>query len=80
MIPHSGEVALTNVRDPRLRDDPGGVCSATPRPFLFVRLWCEQLTASHGLHTCDAATAPHELKLCMLASDNDATVYADLVR
>ena len=77
---HSGEVALTNVRDPRLRDDPGGVCSATSRPFLFVRLWCDQLTANHGLHTCDAATAPHELELCMLASDNDATIYTDLVR
>ena len=49
-------------------------------PLLFVRLWCDQLTANHGLHTCDAATAPHELELCMLASDNDATIYTDLVR
>jgi hypothetical protein len=64
------KVPLEALRELAVRNDPGGVCGPIPRPFIYARVWCDQLTDGQGLHACDPATAPHELQLCVLESDN----------
>jgi hypothetical protein len=60
--PESARVAPQHLRDLVIRNDPGGVCSPIPRPFLFARAWCDHLLEGTTLHTCDPRTAPHELR------------------
>jgi hypothetical protein len=68
--PHSATVPLSALRELIIKDDPGGVCSPIPRPFPYGRVWCDQLVDGRMIHVCDAATAPHELQLCVLEFDN----------
>ena len=74
--PQSARVRAAHLRELRILGDPGGVCAPIARPFLYARVWCDHLLDGEGLHVCDAATAPHELELCVLAQDNDADLYA----
>ena len=73
---HSASVKLQHLRDVRSMNDPGGVCSALPRPFLFAKVWCDHLLDADGLHVCRAATAPHELELCVPERDNSPEIFA----
>jgi hypothetical protein len=75
--PHSAHVALQHARELAIKNQPGGICSPIPRPFLFVRVWCDHLIGGADIHTCDPRSAPHELELCVLERDN-ADVYAVL--
>jgi hypothetical protein len=75
--PESARVALQHVREPAIKDQPGGVCSPVPRPFLFARVWCDHLIEGANIHTCNPRSAPHELELCVLERDN-ADIYAAL--
>jgi hypothetical protein len=75
--PQSAGVALQHARDFAIKDQPGGICSPIPRPFLFARVWCDHLIEGAGIHACDPRTAPHELELCVLERDN-ADIYATL--
>jgi len=75
--PESARVALQHVREPAIKDHPGGVCSPIPRPFLFARVWCDHLIEGANIHTCNPGSAPHELELCVLERDN-ADIYAAL--
>lgn len=68
--PRSARVPLAALRELVIKNDPGGVCSPIPRPFLYARVWCDQLIDGGAIHGCDHATAPHELRLCVLATDN----------
>jgi hypothetical protein len=70
--PHSAKVPLAALRELAIKNDPGGVCGPLPRPFRYARVWCDQLTDGHAIHACDPATAPHELQLCVLETDNSA--------
>jgi hypothetical protein len=76
--PQSAKVPLAALRELVIKNDPGGICSLIPRPFPFARVWCDQLIDGHGIHTCDPATAPHELQLCVLEGDNSAAFNAEV--
>lgn len=73
-------VRVANLRGRRVQNDAGGVCSPIPRPFLYSRVWCDHLIDGERIHACDAATAPHELELCILEQDNPPDLYAQLLR
>jgi hypothetical protein len=74
--PHSAIAPLSALREVVIRNDPGGICAALPRPFPFARVWCEALIGGTSIHPCDPATAPHELQLCILEADNSSQVNA----
>jgi hypothetical protein len=76
--PLQATVAREFLREPAFKNDPGGVCSPIPRPFLFARVWCDHLVGGGHIHVCDAASAPHELELCVLERDNPPEVFAAL--
>lgn len=76
--PQCARVPLGALRELAVRNDPGGICGATPRPFLVARVWCDHLAADTGLHACDAASAPHELELVVLERDNPPDVHVRL--
>lgn len=75
--PESARVALQHTRELAIKDQPGGICSPVPRPFLFARVWCDYLIEGAAIHKCDSRTAPHELELCVLERDNP-DVYSTL--
>ena len=76
--PYSARVPISALREPVIKNDPGGVCSPIPRPFPYARVWCDQLIDGRAIHACDLATAPHELHLCVLETDNDAELNAQV--
>jgi hypothetical protein len=73
---HSVKVPFAALRELAIKNDPGGVCGPIPRPFLYGRVWCDQLIGDRTIHLCDPATAPHELQLCVLETDNSAELNA----
>jgi hypothetical protein len=76
--PQSASVPLVALRELVIKNDPGGVCSPIPRPFPYARIWCDQLIDGRAIHACDPATAPHELQLCVLESDNSPALNAQV--
>jgi len=74
--PESARARIGQLRDLKVRSDPGGVCSPVPRPFIYARIWCDHLTGGARLHACNPITAPHDLELCVLEADNSSGVYA----
>jgi hypothetical protein len=76
--PHSAKVPLSALRELVIKNDPGGICGPIPRPFPYARLWCDQLIDGVAIHPCDPATAPHELQVCVMESDNSAELNAQL--
>jgi hypothetical protein len=74
--PQSAKVPLAALRELVIKNDPGGICGPIPRPFPYARVWCDQLIDGHAIHACDPATAPHELQLCVIESDNSAELDA----
>jgi hypothetical protein len=76
--PHSAKVPLEALRELVIKNDPGGVCGPIPRPFPYARVWCDQLIDGGAIHACDPATAPHELQLCLIESDNPAELNAQV--
>ena len=76
--PRSATVRAADLRELRVQNDAGGVCSPFPRPFLYARVWCDHLLDGQSIHPCDAAPAPHELDLCILEQDNAPLLYATL--
>jgi hypothetical protein len=76
--PHSAKVPLSALRELVIKNDPGGICSPIPRPFPYARVWCDQLIDGSAIHVCDPATAPHELRLCVMETDNSAELNAQV--
>jgi hypothetical protein len=76
--PHSAKALLGALRELVVRNDPGGVCSPIPRPFPQVRVWCDQLIDGAAIHACESATAPHELQLCVVETDNPPEINAKI--
>jgi hypothetical protein len=73
------EVSVDTLWDLHFRDEPGGVCRALPRAFLFAHLWCDKLADGSLGHICRAdPPAPHELLVCILPTDNAAEIYSEL--
>jgi hypothetical protein len=76
--PQSARVPLAALREWAIKNDPGGICAPIPRPFPYARVWCDQLIDGRAIHACDPKTAPHELQLCMLETDNPAELNAQV--
>jgi len=74
--PELAELSIDKLWDLRFRDDPGGVCRALPRGFLFAYVWCDNLPSGALGHVCRSdPPAPHELLVCILPTDNSSDVY-----
>jgi hypothetical protein len=78
--PSSARVPLSALQGLAIKNDPGGVCSPIPRPFICGRVWCDQLIDGLAIHACNPATAPHELQLCVLETDNSPEINAEVRR
>ena len=77
--PELAEASIEALWDLHFRDEPGGVCRALPRGFLFAHVWCDKLAASALGHHCRTdPPAPHELLVCILPTDNAAEIYEAL--
>ncbi|MEJ1961887.1 MAG: hypothetical protein WDO56_10240 [Gammaproteobacteria bacterium] len=75
----TAEVGVDALCDIHFRDDPGGVCGALPRTFLFAHVWCDKLPVKTLLHRCRPdPPPPHELLVCILPSDNSPELYGSL--
>jgi len=69
-------VPLAALRELVIKNDPGGVCTPIPRRFHYARVWCDQLIDGRAIHACNPSTAPHELQLCVIETDNSAELNA----
>jgi hypothetical protein len=77
--PELADVSIDALWDLHFRNDPGGVCGALPRGFLFAHVWCDKLPDGALGHICRPdPLAPHELLVCILPTDNTAEIYAAL--
>ena len=63
-------VPVESLWDLHVRSEPGGVCGALPRGFLYGRLWCDKVAPGALGHVCQAASRPHEVLVCILPADN----------
>jgi hypothetical protein len=72
-------VSAESFWDLRVRNEPGGVCRALPRGFLFARVWCDKLAPGALGHACRESPPPHELLVCILPTDNSAALYGRLI-
>jgi hypothetical protein len=76
--PDIANVAVDALWDLHFRNDPGGVCGAFPRAFLFAHVWCDKLASGELGHFCREGPPPHDLVVCILPADNAAATYEDL--
>jgi hypothetical protein len=77
--PEVAQVSVDEIWDLHFRDEPGGVCRALPRAFLCAQVWCDKLQAGTLAHICRSdPPAPHELSVCILPTDNSASIYETL--
>ena len=51
-----------------------------PHPLLHGWIDCASIATGDLPHQCDAATAPHRLRICILKCHTAPTVYAELAR
>jgi len=65
--------------DLHFRNEAGGVCSASPRAFLYAHVWCDRCASVELGHNCREGPPPHDLAVCILPGDNAAPVYDRLV-
>ena len=64
--------------DLHVRNEPGGVCGAFPRGFLFAQVWCDKMASGALGHVCREGPPPHEVLVCILPADNPAALYERL--
>jgi hypothetical protein len=74
----TAEVSAQWLWDLHVRSEPGGVCGALPRGFLYGRLWCDKVAHGSLGHSCREESRPHELLVCILPNDNPAGLLAEL--
>jgi hypothetical protein len=72
------EVPIESLWDLHVRDEPGGVCGALPRGFLFGRVWCDKVAPGSLGHICRDESRPHEMLVCILPNDNPAALLERL--
>jgi hypothetical protein len=63
-----------------LRDVHWHQPKGAPHPMLHAYVSCREITGSAMLHQCEAASAPHDIRVCVLKSHNIPAVYTKLVR
>jgi hypothetical protein len=74
----SAEVRADALFDLHVRNEPGGVCGAFPRGFLYGRVWCDRIPSGSLGHGCSEEGRPHELVVCILPADNAAALMQAL--
>ena len=52
--------------------------SGAPKPLLHAYVSCADLFAGELSHVCDASTAPHRIRVCILKRHNTADAYSEL--
>lgn len=76
--PDTAEVLTESLWDLHVQNEPGGVCGAFPRGFLFAHVWCDKVASGLFGHTCRDGPPPHDLLVCILPTDNPAALYERL--
>jgi len=66
---------LENVSDLRWSYITGGVQTLTARKFLYGRVVCDKMAEGELAHSCTHGEGPHEIKVCILKTDNSRQVY-----
>jgi len=51
-----------------------------PHPLLHAYVSCTEITGPALAHDCEASSAPHTIRVCVLKSHNIPAVYTELVR
>jgi hypothetical protein len=73
------EASLEALWGIHIRNQPGGVCRALPRAFMFAHIWCDKLAGGALGHSCrHEPPPPHELLVCILPADNSVALYERL--
>ena len=69
----SANTRLADLRDVHWHHPKGA-----PHPLLHAYVSCTEVS---GLaHTCEASSAPHDIRVCVLKSHNIPAAYEELVR
>ena len=74
----TAQVAADLLWDLHVRSEPGGVCGALPRGFLYGRVWCDKVAPGWLGHACGEDSRPHELLVCVVANDNPQGTHEHL--
>lgn len=53
----------------------GGVMNETDT-LIWCNAWCDGMESGEIAHSCQHGPAPHEVKVCILESDNDPPVFS----
>jgi hypothetical protein len=69
-----GTVPLAVVRDPQFSRISGGGGHRSPRPMLYVKVYCDQVEGAIG-HNCEHGPPPHDIRVCVTKKDNEKRVY-----
>ena len=51
-----------------------------PHPILHAYVSCREISGSGLPHQCEASSAPHDIRVCVLKSHNIPAVYTELAR
>src|SRR5215469_12483581 len=76
--PATCEVSVDSLWEWHFRSEAGGVCGALPRAFLCAHLWCDHLPIGALGHVCREDSAPHDLVVCILPTENPGPLYERL--
>ena len=77
---HWNDWRSANARLDDLRDVHWHQPKGAPQPILHAYLSCADLLCGELLHVCDAASAPHRIRVCVLRSHNTPSAHAELAR
>ena len=61
-----------------MSDMSGGVQARASRPFLHAYISCAMLGDQEFGHSCAHGLGPHEIKVCIVESDNKPELYTRL--
>jgi hypothetical protein len=69
----SAQARLDDLRNVHLHHPKGA-----PHPLLHAYVSCSEIKGGDLAHTCDASSAPHDIRVCVLKSHNTPASYAEL--
>lgn len=55
-----------------------GFARRSPRPMVHGYVWCDAMLEGELAHSCEHGPAPHKVKVCVVAKDNDPKVMEQL--
>jgi len=66
---------LADLRNLHWSDTSGGVWARANRPYVHGYVWCDGAVKGEVAHSCRHGTAPHSIKVCIVAVDNGGTPH-----